>query len=315
MKISVTRQLLLDEAARRGWRAEKVGDLLKVTAKNGHVNFFKGSRPMNSSANGVHIATDKILTMKFLENWGYSVPAYAECDQSFDAVDFLRSHMSVVIKPVDLSKSIGVTTSITTIDGVRSAIRLAAQDSTSGRIMCQEQLSGRLYRILVLNGNYVAATYRKAAEVKGDGRHTVSELIEILNQNQLRGDANSPMVKLQADDVAEYIGMARMNEVLGAGEVLKVSNIDSVSRGGSAHDVTEDVHVQWREIAVDITRRAGLFICGFDILCEDISLPPTLAPLPILEINDMPGLKIHHYPTEGKGTDVAKLLFDAALRG
>lgn len=314
MANSITRQLLLDEASKRGWKVEIIGpraQLCKITNAAGESELFSGSRPMRSAANGRLITVYKNLTLSFVESLGYTVPAYAIIDTLDEAQRFLEQYQKVVIKPIDGSQSKGVTVGISSPEQLVEALQIAQAQSVAGRVIIQKQIEGKLYRIFVLDGTVPVVTERRAAHVVGDGIATVQQLVEILNADPRRGDgSDTPLKRVSLDAVGTYLGAENVLRVPAVAEVVRISDIESVSAGGDAVNVT-DVHQSWRDAACHITKQTGLFLAGFDVMCEDIAEPLVGSFLPLLEINSSPGLKIHEYPSTGQPVHLAPLIFDA----
>ena len=74
----------------------------------------------------------------------------------------------------------------------------------------------------------------------------------------------------------------------------------NLSTGGDAIDVTNDIHPNFKKIAINITKDMGLRICGVDMMITkgDIAKNPKSCSYYIIEINAAPGLD--HYVTTGK---------------
>ena len=62
------------------------------------------------------------------------------------------------------------------------------------------------HRLLVVDGKLVAAARRMPGHVVGDGRSTVAELVEIVNQDPRRGAGHENMLtRLELDAVADRL--------------------------------------------------------------------------------------------------------------
>lgn len=317
MADSVSRKLIKTEAKRRNWQISYIGQneyFCKLTDENGRTEIFRGSRPLKNSANGLVICKDKDLTLQYVQSLGYKVPDYLVLE-GFDnktLSDFLELYKTVVVKPVDAQQSIGVTLGITKIEQLKPAITQAIAHSNSGRALVQQQLHGKLYRLFILNGKMVAAALRRAPEVVGDGQHTIGQLIKILNDDPRRGAGmDTPLKQVKLSDAENLLGKDGLLSVPNEGETIKVSAFDSVSAGGQAINITDKVHQDWHNATTAIATHVGLFVCGYDVICEDISQPIQDSYLPLLEINNAPGLKLHQYPTGGgEPIDIAAMLLD-----
>jgi cyanophycin synthetase len=314
MANSSSRTLILQEAARRGWQTETIGAnayFLKVTHPDGRWEMFRGPQPKRNSAIGNAVSRSKLLTLDFIKTYGYRVPEYALVTTEQEALDFLKQYGKVVIKPVDGAQSEGVTVNIEHADKIAKALAHALQHSSSGKAIMQQHVEGKLYRLLVLDGKMVAATWRPGSTVVGDGVHTVQELIEDLNLDPRRGDrADLALKAIDIDSSAAYLGDEVFKSVLEPGKEINVTAVDTIA-GGGAVAVTDQVHPDWQRFAGHMAQELGLFICGFDLISEDISQPMQNNFVPVLEINATPGLRMHETPSEGEPVHVAPLLFDA----
>jgi cyanophycin synthetase len=314
MANSVTRGLIIAEAERRGFKVKSTGKnayFCQITTPDGRTEIFHGSRPSRTSAHGYDIASDKDLSMQFIQALGYTVPGYAVCDSLESAIAAQEKLGVVVVKPNDGSQSKGVTIGVNTKQSLKTAYNNAINASVDKRVIVQEQLQGQLYRILVINGKFVAAVCKTAPQIYGNGEHTVKELVDRFNAGARRGEEASAVLKVvKPEVVAGLYGVDILDTILPTGKSL-VLGVDSISAGGEAIDVTDDVHSEWKKICETISKEAGLFVNGIDVICADISLPPPDNALPILEVNHMPGLGAHHYPTGGgRSIDVTRTLFD-----
>lgn len=313
MANSVTRTLILEEVARRGWQARTIGrqaEILRVIHPDGRSVLLRGAMPSRSSAIGPDITKDKLLTLDFLRDCGYDVPVYCLADDEAMARDFLQAEQRIVVKPLDGRQSEGVTIDVTTNDQLIPALELARRHSGTGQALLQHHLDGNMYRLLAMNGTFVAATHRAGLWLIGDGQSTGAQLLEQLNQKRRAGEgAYRGLYELPYQDVAEYVGDAVMEGVVAAGTRLRIAPLDT-AMGSDMINVTELVHDDWQRFAVEVTEQLGLFIAGFDIICADISQAMEGKYAPLLEINAMPGMRLHEYPTEGEPIHVIPRLLD-----
>jgi cyanophycin synthetase len=320
MKDSISRQLLRHAATDCGYAVSLPGDqeyFLEVAHPSGKRILFRGTMNNRNSAIGSLVARHKDLTLNFFASRGIAMPPYRLYSTTDEAVEFLRQHHTIVVKPVDGAQSKGVTVDVTDEVTLGEAVELAQGKGYNGKVILQKQLSGKLYRLIVVNGVMVAAALRRAPEVTGDGSQTVRQLIEQLNADPRRGEtADTPLKKISLSSAEAYLGTRQIDTVLSAGEVLRVSALDSVSAGGEAVDVTESVHARHAELAEWVSKELDLYVCGIDIMTEDISLPPQDDHWPLLEINSQPGLKLHHFPTGGgQPRDVAGMIMKNLFSG
>lgn len=87
------------------------------------------------------------------------------------------------------------------------------------------------------------------------------------------------------------------------GEIVFLREGVNLSTGGTARDVTDEVHASVRRICERAARAIGMDVCGVDLILPDIA-----APLDgrggIIELNAAPGLRMHTHPSEGSARDV-----------
>lgn len=317
MPISPTRAAIRNEALRRGWKFENLFEkntYYRITNDKGEQRIGRGSSLGFHDAHGVDIAHDKQLTYQFVESLGIHVPAHAAFATYEDALAFLDTHRTIVIKPRDAEQSKGVTVGITNADMLKRAYEEAEKYSTRG-VVGQAQLAGNMYRILIVGDRLVAAAERRAAFVIGDGIHSVKELINIKNQDPRRSmDIDSILKPLSVEVAEQFLGSQIFEGILPEGKMVTVDPIASVSRGGESNNVTGAVSPMLEGMLVRITKELGLGICGYDLMTDNIA---TLSPsdtLPLVEINSWPGLKHHLFPTgTGPGIDPSPFILDEAF--
>ena len=88
----------------------------------------------------------------------------------------------------------------------------------SRSVIVETFLEGDDHRLLVVNGELVAATRRTPGHVVGDGEHTVAQLIEIVNQDPRRGVGHEKVLtRLELDAQAQkMLERAGLTRALGA---------------------------------------------------------------------------------------------------
>jgi cyanophycin synthetase len=83
-------------------------------------------------------------------------------------------------------------------------------------------------------------------------------------------------------------------------------NNANLSTGGTATDVTDDVHPEVAARAVAAAQMIGLDICGVDVVCDSVLKPLEEQNGGIVEVNAAPGLRMHLAPSFGKAARWAK---------
>ncbi|HZH90847.1 MAG TPA: cyanophycin synthetase [Pyrinomonadaceae bacterium] len=260
----------------------------------------------------VEIAGDKELTKFMLERADLPVPRGVVAESADEAIDALSEiGGAVVVKPLDGHQGKGVSLNLTTEIEVLEAFRIARQHGHD--VLVEEMYEGRDYRVLVVGGKLVAASERVPCHVVGDGAHTLGELIEIANLDPRRGDGHdNVLTKIKVDDVMlAYLRKRNLNfeHVPAAGARVFLRETGNLSTGGTAIDVTDDVHPEVRRLCERAARVVGLDICGLDLVASDIA-QPLQAGNGFIEANAAPGLRMHTAPTQGRPRDVGGAIID-----
>jgi cyanophycin synthetase len=121
------------------------------------------------------------------------------------------------------------------------------------------------------------------------------------------------LTKIKFDDIA--IGRLKLqdlepNSVAEKGRRVILRNNANLSTGGTATDVTDDVHAEVAARVVVAAQMVGVDICGVDVVCESVLKPLEEQNGGIVEVNAAPGLRMHISPSFGKGRNVGKAIID-----
>ncbi|MBV9925184.1 MAG: cyanophycin synthetase [Acidobacteria bacterium] len=269
-----------------------------------HRRFVQAAVSERTSAVAVDLVSDKDLTKHVLEQAAVPVPRGRVVSTEDEALAALqRLGAPVVVKPLDGRQGYGVSLNLSTAEEVREAFRMARDFSSS--VLVEELLAGRNYRVLVIDGEMVAASERLPCHVTGDGARSLAELVEVANLDPLRGDGHEkPLTKIVVDEIVlahlRKHGRA-LKDVPGAGEIITLRDGINLSTGGVARDVTDEVHPSVAQLCVRAARAVGLDICGVDLVVPEISAPFERGG--VIELNASPGLRMHHHPSEGRPRD------------
>ncbi|MBN9338820.1 MAG: cyanophycin synthetase [Comamonadaceae bacterium] len=267
-----------------------------------------------TSAVAESIAQDKDLTKRLLHAAGVPVPLGRPVTDVEDAWKVAEEvGLPVVVKPQDGNQGKGVTVNITTRAQLEAAY--ATAQGYSDEVMVERFLPGHDFRLLVVGHQLVAAARREPPQVLGDGVHTISQLVDIVNQDPRRGSGHgTALTKIRLDDIAiariAAEGLAP-DSVPAQGQRVVLRNNANLSTGGSATDVTDDVHPEVAARAIEAAQTIGLHICGVDVICESILRPLEEQNGGIVEVNAAPGLRMHLAPSFGRPRNVGVPMADA----
>ncbi|WP_392534119.1 acetate--CoA ligase family protein [Nostoc sp. C117] len=254
----------------------------------------------------------------FLKTLGFPVP---EGDIVFSPKEALAAARKigfpVAVKPVVGHKGIGVTADVQDLNELESAYNralAAIPEDQLPRIIVEKSISGSDFRLLCVDGKFVAATERRPASVVGDGYLTIAELIRQENRKPARLDSpTSPMSKILVDDAMElYLEEQRLSldSVIEKGRTVYLRKVANLSAGGMSIDATRIVHDDNIILAQDIAQHFQLTCLGIDVITKSLSESWKSSNFAILEINAAPGILMHLKPSEGESVDVPSRILE-----
>ena len=305
---------LIKAAERRGIPWLRLNEYSLVQFGHGrHQQRIQATITSETKHIAVSIASDKEETRRILHDMGLPVPKQELVYNSRDAARAARriGH-PVVVKPLDANHGRGVSIGLDSDSAVETAFAQAREHSRG--VLVESLIHGFDHRMLVVDGQLVAASKRVPGHVVGDGVHTIEQLVELVNQDPRRGIGHEKVLtRLEVDHQAQRLIAAAeltLASVLEAGRVFYLRSTGNLSTGGTALDVTDSVHPDNREMAVRAAGAIGLDVAGVDFLTDDISRSWMEIGGGICEVNAAPGFRMHVAPSEGKPRDVAGPVID-----
>ena len=257
----------------------------------------------------VELACDKEGTKRILRDSGVPVPR----GTTIRSPKYLEEAIAevggfpIVIKPLSGNHGRGITIDVLTFKEAIAAFDMAQE--VSEEVIIERFHTGRDHRILVINGKFVAVAERVPANVTGDGISSISQLIEITNQDPRRGDGHdNVLTRIEIDrtslDVLARQGFT-LESVLPKDQICYLKATANLSTGGVSVDRTDEIHPENVWLAERVARIIGLDIAGIDMVTEDISLPVRQVDGAIVEVNAAPGFRMHTAPSIGTPRNVA----------
>ena len=278
-----------------------------------HQKRIQATITSSTSHIAVELASDKEETNRLLGDLGLPVPRQRFVRNEKEAVRAAEKlGYPVVLKPLDANHGRGVTTDVRDEEQVRVAFVKAREHSRS--VLVETFLEGLDHRMLVIGGELVAVAKRVPGHVIGDGEHTITQLVEIVNRDPRRGIGHEKVLtRLELDDEAVRM-MARKQMTAESkparGEVVMLRGTGNLSTGGTAIDLTDVTHPDNREMAKRAARGIGLDVVGVDFITPDITQSYREVGGGICEVNAAPGFRMHVAPTEGTPRDVGRTVVD-----
>ena len=256
----------------------------------------------------VELASDKEETNKILASLGLPVPKQ-ELVQTEEAAlrAAHRLGLPVVTKPYNGNHGRGISIHLTTDEEISAGFSAAREHSRS--VIVENFITGDDHRLLVVNGELIAATRRTPGHVVGDGKQTIAQLVDAVNRDPRRGIGHEKVLTRIELDAQAQMMMDRMNytadSVPPADEIVYLRSTANLSTGGTATDVTDIIHPDNRDMAVRAIRAIGLDVGGVDFLSSNIAESYRIIGGGICEVNAAPGFRMHVSPSEGTPRDAA----------
>ncbi|MBE9162935.1 cyanophycin synthetase [Tychonema sp. LEGE 06208] len=310
-------ETLIKEAEARGIPWLPLGARFMIQLGYGvHQKRIQATLTNRTGVLGVELACDKEGTKNILGAAGVPVPrgtVIHYLDELQGAIEDVGG-FPIVLKPLDGNHGRGITIDINSWEVAEEAYDLASAASKTKSIIVERYYTGRDHRVLVVNGQVVAVAERVPANVVGNGRDTVEQLVAEVNRDPQRGDGHdNVLTRITIDkltlDLLQKQGYA-MDSVVPAGERVFLRATANLSTGGIAVDRTDEIHPENVWLFSRVAKIIGLDIAGIDVVTDDISVPLRDTNGVIVEVNAAPGFRMHVAPSQGLPRNVAGAVFD-----
>ncbi len=262
------------------------------------------------------IMENKMVTKLILRDKGLSVPDGVAIKRTDDHKEKILRFWGkdIVIKPksTNFGQGVVILKNTYTENDVVNALEQAFKYDHS--VLIEEFISGKEYRFLVIGDDVVAILHRVPANVTGDGKHSIAELVDEKNKDPLRGKGYvTPLEKINLGLIEkEYLAFQgkEFDTIPKNNETVYLRENSNISTGGDSIDFTDDIIDEYKAIAVKAAKSVGAKICGADIIIHNINEKPSKGNHSIIELNFNPALHIHDFPYKGRNRQVEKKVLD-----
>jgi GNAT-family acetyltransferase (TIGR03103 family) len=282
--------IITNEARRRGIKVKildvAAGYFLLSTADRSIVCRESLSELTNAIA--MSRCDDKAVTTRLLAANGLRVPAQIPVADDDKNIAFLQKYQRIVVKPAHGEQGAGISVDITNVEDMNAAIENAKRISC--KVLLEEYIEGEDLRVVVIDGNVIAAAVRKPPLITGDGERNIGELIKL--QSQKREQATGGESHIPLDGETEHCVRAAgytMSSILPSGEELIVHKTYNLHTGATIDDVTARVHVKVCEAAVRAAQIINIPVVGIDFIVPAVDSEEYF----VIEANERPGLANH----------------------
>lgn len=317
--LELSTQLIIREALRRGIEVDLLdrSDNFIRLRKNARTEYVKqATRTSADTYIAPLIMENKEVTKIVLEESGINVPKGVTVYSRQDAMEKYPefSGKDIVVKPksTNFGKGVVILKRPYSQRDYETGVEQAFHYDSA--VLIEEFIPGREFRFLVIGDETVAILHRVPANVTGDGKHTIEELVKEKNEDPLRGKGYvTPLEKINLGETErEYLGFQGKNfgYIPGAGETVYLRENSNISTGGDSIDFTDDIPEGYKRIAVKAAKAVGARICGADIIIRDIGTDADRNNHSIIELNFNPALHIHDFPYKGINRHVEDKVLD-----
>lgn len=304
--------ILLKKAEEFGYKTKVLDQEAQVASleKDGKRRFVVGPLvPLNTTVSA-KISRDKNLTKKILSDIQIMTPrgnVYSSWEKLEAAVKNNEVNFPLVVKPNSAALGSKVSVDIRDLDGLKQAFDWVAESYPN--VLVEEFVPWEDHRLFVVDGKMVAAAKRVQPYVTGDGKKTLRELVDDLNETKVEK-------KVQLDNEAKrYLKMqdVDLDSVIRDGEKVVIRGNANIQTGGFIVDVTDEVAKEFKEVAEKAAHELGMRLAGVDVLAEDIS--DGKRGYVITELNGLPSYPyVHDHPDIGEPREVLDKVLEASFR-
>jgi 2-methylcitrate dehydratase PrpD/D-alanine-D-alanine ligase-like ATP-grasp enzyme/acylphosphatase len=312
--------MLASEALRRGVSVKRTNRVdLSLIPVHGEPAMFHKSRPRRTPNSTVRLAKDKTAARTSFSKAGLPIAdgrAFPAA-RMVEAVAYVRSMgFPVVVKPNNGRQGIAVTANIRTIEELQLAIQRIQQSVYhDGEFLVERYIPGRDFRIFATRDRTISVIERIPAAVVGDGSSTIQELVEAKNLARRL----NPYFMSKPLDLANEPALLREqgytpDSVPPAGEMITLSSVANISRGGESVDLTSQTHDTLKSLAVAcVNALPSLEYAGVDIIAPDPAAPVSEQQVAVIEVNGTPDILMHPFPAYGEPQNVPAAIVRSVL--
>lgn len=322
--MELSTQLLMRQAVLRGVNVEildRVENFIKLQKGKKIEYVQQATRTSLDHYVSVLMMENKVVTKKILHSAGIQTPEGNEYHSVLAAesvFDYYRDQ-AIVIKPKSTNFGLGITILKDNSDEARFRKAVGIAFKHDNTLLIESFVSGKEYRIFLINDEVVGILHRVPANVCGDGEASIEALILEKNKDPLRGVGyRKPLEKIvMGEEEALFLEMQGMDftTVPAENQIVYLRENSNISTGGDSLDFTDEVHESYKNIAILAAQALDVQITGLDMMIDDLSKPATAENYAIIEMNFNPAIHIHCYPYKGKNRHLDRKILDALFGG
>lgn len=279
---------------------------------NQKTHYFFRSRGDLVANKTVRICQNKEKTKNLLEKGNVPIPLGKEFDikNEEDIISYAESiGYPVVLKPLNGSMGKGVYMDINNKEQLADAIENARTTYRYTNYLLEKFYPGKEYRVYVVGDKVIGATNRIPANIIGDGRSTIEELIEVKNKERKENPYLAPKpikIDYEVENSLKKTGY-KLDSIPQKNETVFLREKSNLSAGGEPIEATDELTEEVQQIAVNALKALpSIPHAGVDIIVN----PEDPNKGVVLEINATAEIGFHSFPLKGEAKDVPGAIID-----
>ena len=313
--LELSTQILIKEAIKRGVKFKLIdrSDNFIALSKNNKIEYVKqATKTSKDNYASVLMMENKVVTKNILSENNINVPSGVQVtsleEGKNSAKDFIGKEIVIKPKSTNFGSGVSILKDGSNEEDIIDALKMAFKHDTT--VLIEEFITGKEYRFLVVGDEVVGILHRVPANVLGNGKDTIEELVKIKNQSSIRGKGyKTPLEKIELDENVKLFLKQRgldINYVPAENQIVYLRENSNISTGGDSIDYTDEIPKRFCDIAIEASKALGANICGVDMIIEDHK--DENSNYGIIELNFNPAIHIHSYPYKGKERNIAESL-------
>ena len=306
------------EAWRRGIdvtfinRNRRRSELFYELSYQGKSHIFTVAKGDLVTAEATNICINKSKTKQYLKEANVSVPEGKVFEENIDDSTIIayadQLGYPLVLKPLDGTGGKGVIANIKSNDEFTEALKYVKYELNYKKLIVEEFINGGDYRIYVLNDQVIGGIQRIPANIIGDGKTDIKQLItdKLVERDQNPSLKGRPIkIDTELRNMLKNKGYT-LDSIPQNGELVLLKSKNNVSAGGESIDVTEELTVEIKHIAISAVKAIpGLVHGGVDMIIDKENNYGA-----VIEINSRPHITAQLFPWKGQARDIPKAIID-----
>ena len=310
-------RLLIEEALKRKIKVSKPIGNFRIFEYKGEKHLVNAQETDQVGRPAVSLTHNKQICKEFLQLNGISVPEgkLFKKDEFKQALSYFRKvKKPVVTKPANSDYGTFV---FLNVDSEKKFKQAFKKITKKYNLLIEEQFVGNELRLFVTEKGYVCANQRTPANIVGDGKHNIKQLVEKKNKARYKqlGKENFEKYALHINKKEKQMLRKQKKSIRYTpekGELILLRENSNLSTGGDSLDITDELHSSIKKIGTKILQSIpGMRYAGVDIIInKPISSQQNKGSYRIIEVNNMPGIYGHHMPHKGTPRNPAGAILD-----